>query len=271
MIGPLFAKLLRDSWLALVLLATGAALLPGLVLHALPSIPLEPFQRLLQLPFLRKLLMALAGADLAGALTPTGIAAFFFVHPVVAGMTWAFQIIYNTRVIAGEISSGTADLLFTLPIRRAHYLLAASTVWFGAGAVLSVAPLAGAFFGTLGVPDIEPLKLPDLFRVAAAAFAVYLAGGAVILFISACSSRRAVAVGAALAFLFVSDAVHFLAAFWPLFERLSVFSLLHYMQPLPIVNAHALPLRDITTMAAVALAFWIVAMVVFVRRDIRTG
>ncbi|MBU0637930.1 MAG: ABC transporter permease [Planctomycetes bacterium] len=90
---------------------------------------------------LRRLIQMMVGADLAENATPTGLMTVGFAHPLLYAFTWTLILTICTRVIAGEIDRGTADLLLTLPISRASLYVSVSLVWLVCGVPISVAPL----------------------------------------------------------------------------------------------------------------------------------
>ncbi len=266
----LIAKTVRDHgslFLLVFLAAVGVALL---VIVALSSAPIELMSQWMNLPWVRNLFRMLLGADIMDMLNRTSFAAFAFVHPMMLSLVWAFLIVICTRVPAGEVDRGTADLLLSLPVSRWGVYVSVSVVVFGCGALLAVAPWLGAWLSERVRDWPEPLLLGRLFLAAVNNLVAVWAVAGVGMAVSACCSRRGTAVAVLFAYLLGSFLLNFLATLWEPAERLVFLSLLNYYRPLIIIRDAGLDAGDMAVLAAVAVAGWLIGGVVFARRDIRT-
>jgi putative exporter of polyketide antibiotics len=241
-----------------------------LVIVAFSSTPIELLDQWINLPLVRNFIRMLLGADLKDMLNRTSFAAFAFVHPAMLSVTWAFVIVVCTSVPAGEVDRGTADLLLSLPISRWGIYVSLSVVVFSCATLLAFAPWLGACITEQIEEWPEPLQLNRLFLAAINGMAAVWAVVGVGLAVSACSSRRGVAVGLVLGWLLASFALNFLGALWEPAERLAFLSLLDYFRPLIIVRDGTLNLRHIAVLMAIAATGWILGAIIFARRDIRT-
>jgi ABC-2 type transport system permease protein len=218
--------------------------------------------------FIRRLLHAMVGADIGTELTPALLLSVGFVHPFVYALTWTLIVTFCTRGLVGEIDRGTADLLLTLPVSRMAVYVSVSVVWLGMGVVASAAPLIGVWLGVTCFPFWEPVQIGRFWIASVNLFALYLAIGGLTLMVSAWSSRRGVAVGMALGYLFFSVMAHFLGAFWRPAEVMSVVGVLEYYRPLAAVRTGAWPVTDLCVLIGVGLAAWGAGLIRYRRRDI---
>ncbi|MCK6456109.1 MAG: hypothetical protein L6Q92_06220 [Phycisphaerae bacterium] len=261
-------KTLRDSCVLIVLAVGAIVLFISLFSLAIDYSlhDMEQYFRKLP-PFVLQFLTLLAGADISRYMTPAGFMCVGFSHPVVHLVCWAFVTAFCTRVLAGEIDRGTADLLLTLPIGRARLYVTLTAAWSFVGVLLCVAPWVGAWIGQ-ALLDKGPFDLPRLAIVCVNLFALYLAVGASAFAISAAATRRGPAIGLISGALLVSFALNFLAVFWSPARRVAFLGVLDYYKPLPIVATGQWPWHDLAVLTATAVAAWTAGLVIFIRRDI---
>jgi ABC-type transport system involved in multi-copper enzyme maturation permease subunit len=219
-------------------------------------------------PFLKKLIAALAGADLASDVTITALMSLGMAHPILFALTWAFILTLCTRVIVGEIERGTADLLLTLPASRTSVFAAVSLVWAAVGLPFCAAPWCGisagrAIFAKAAEIDIQILWIPT-----ANLYALYLAIGCFTLAVGSFMTRRGVAIGIVLGILIAMFVLNFVTALVPGARPWGVLGMLNYYRPLESIRARALPTADIAVLLAIAAAAWTVGLVRFRTRDI---
>ncbi|HEY3243030.1 MAG TPA: ABC transporter permease [Phycisphaerae bacterium] len=219
-------------------------------------------------PMIRQLIGALVGADLAESVTPTGLVTVGLAHPLIYALTWTLLLSIGTRVIAGEVDRGTADLLMSLPVSRGSLYTSVSAAWMIASVVASFAPVVGIWIGQRVFPFWEPIEMSRLWLVAVNLLALDVGVSCVTLFVSTLVSRRGMAVAIALAGLLVSFLINFLVQLWPAVDRIGFLGLLHYYRPLAIVRSGALPWRDLFVLLGVALVAWLAGLWRFRRRDI---
>jgi ABC-2 type transport system permease protein len=268
MSAAVLRKTLRDSLPIVLLVFGGLVLFEILFMRAMGEIPAETGQSILQIPVLRNMIKLLVGADLLENLTATSLMSIGFIHPLLLTLNWALLLTVCTRVIAGEIDRGTADLLLTLPVSRISVYTSVSAVWISAGLLISYAPLLGAMLGEQRYWLWQPLQYDKLAILCVNLFAMYLAVGGITMLASATATRRGPAIGAVLAALLASFLLNFLAQYWKEVEVLDVFSILHYYKPLPVVRTGHWPVRDIAILCAIGAVAWMAGLIYFRRRDI---
>lgn len=266
----LLLKTLRDRTPLLVVLMLGIVALELAIARMLIELGanLAHVEVWLELPLIRNMLELILGADLLGDLTPTTSATFGLAHPMLWVLAWAMALTVGTGVLAGEMDSGTADLLLTLPISRRTVYVTTSTVLLFGTVLLSVTPLAGLWLGLRIWPPEQPVEFRRLWPVAANLAALNAAVAGVTMLVSSVVSRRGKAVGYVLGALLVSDLVNVLAQYWSVAKPISFLGFLHYYRPLLTVRSGQLPWDDILVLLALALSTWLAGLWYFCRRDI---
>jgi len=261
-------KTARDALLGWVIIVLTIIVFECLLVRALGSFAGELRDIWFSRAFLRHLIRALLGADLAGDFNATSLITVGLAHPFLYALVWGFVLATGTRVITGEIDRGTADLLLTLPLSRARIYASVSGVWALAGIPICLAPLVGVWLGNRISPMGEPLELYRLRIAPPNLYALYLAIGGGTMLVSAVGSRRGLAIAVVLGALLASFLLSFLAQFWTLAKNLSFLGVLHYYRPLETVQTQQWPLAQMGVLCAVGGALWLAGLWWFSRRDV---
>jgi ABC-2 type transport system permease protein len=199
------------------------------------------------------------------------VAALGWIHPVMLALCWGHAIVFWTRMPAGEIDEGTIDILLSLPVRRIKLFISESALWLAGGVALVVLSLAGHLFGAGFVGPEDRTEPSSLVIVVFNLLCLYLAFGGLACLISALSDRRGRAVGAAFAVALVFLVLQFIAQFWEPAKSIRFASPLNYYSPLFVLRDQTWPLRDMLVLTLAGAVLWLAAMILFVRRDIRTS
>jgi ABC-2 type transport system permease protein len=270
MMRGLFLRAVRESYL-LALLIGVALLLVDLLLGAiLPQVIDELNEVWMRLPFARTMVTAWLGVELAETMSAQLFLSILWVHPVVLSLVWAFELIFCTRVPAGEIDRGTIDILLGLPVSRRAVYLGETLVWLVAGVVLLGFLAAGYFIGTRGISaDMRP-NPGDVWMVIVNFSALYLAVGGLSYLISSMSNRRGRAIGAIFGILLASFLLNFIAQFWVPAKQLAFLGILNYYQPAVVLGDGVFPTSDILVLAIIGTVTWVAGGEVMARRSICT-
>lgn len=263
----IFRKALRDSGWLVLLVPIALVVFEVLVVRALSESGSESAGYWLHRPFTKRLLKMLLGSEL-GDITPTTLVTIGLAHPLLYALNWTLLLSVATRMTAGEIDRGTADLLLTLPVSRLTVYVSCSALWILAGIPASVAPLLGVYIGEWWAPLWEPVTFGPLWLLALNLLAMYLAVGGLTMLVSSAVSRRGSAIAVVLAGLLGSFLLNFLAAIWPAAERIAFLGLLHYYHPLPCIREGLVPVRDLVVLGSVGVVAWLVGALTYCRRDI---
>ena len=151
MISGLLQKTLRETWKQTLLFGLALLIVEALLTAVLPTLQKGLNEFLVTLPFIRTFLQALLGSDLGGNITAQMLQAIVWIHPVVLAIVWAQEIVFCTRVPAGEIDRGTIDVLLSWPASRRRILLCEAAVWLASGVLLVTMGFAGHCLAALSV------------------------------------------------------------------------------------------------------------------------
>jgi ABC-type transport system involved in multi-copper enzyme maturation permease subunit len=270
MIIGLLHKTLRETWLATVLFALALAVVERLLTFILPQVLEQIGETWAQLPFAKTLLSALLGMEMGDQVTARMMQAILWVHPVVLALVWAAEIIFCTRMPAGEIDRGTVDLLLGLPVARRTVYWCESAVCLASGAIILGSGSAGYFLGTAAMPQVQWPAPERVLLVLVNFYCVYVAVAGVAYLISALSSRRGRAVAAIFVLVLASFLLNFLAQFWEPARRVAFLGVLNYYQPAGILSEGSLSARHILVLLGTGLGAWLVGAEVMARRTICT-
>lgn len=266
----LVRRALCEMWpstllLGLVLMGVEAALA-----YVLPTFSSQISADWLQMAFVRNIMQAMLGTDVSDRIGPNLFHAMAWVHPVVLALTWAHALICCTRVPAGEVDNGTADVLLGLPVSRWEVFLSETSVWLVCGVAVIAVALAGNLLGGLALAPEQRPALALVVPVLSNFFCLYVAVGGITWLVSAFSNRRGRAMTIVFLILLVLFLLHYLAQFWSPLENIVFLSPLHYHRPVDILNSGVWPWGDMAVLSCIGGLTWIAAGFVFARRDLCT-
>lgn len=266
----LIIRAFRELWsttlvLGLVLMGVEAALA-----FVLPKFGSQISQEWLQMDFARGIMQAMLGAEIGDRIGPQMFQAMAWVHPVVLALAWAHAVVCCTRVPAGEVDRGTADVLLGLPVSRWEVFLSETLVWLGCGAAMLAAALAGNLLGGLALPSEQRPQLSRILLVLLNFFCLYGAVGGLAWLVSSLSDRRGRAMTIVFLILLALFLLNYLAQFWQPLEKFVILSPLHYHRPVNVLGSGAWPWRDMGVLTGVGGVMWLAGGVVFARRDLCT-
>jgi ABC-2 type transport system ATP-binding protein len=264
----LVLKSFRDARVLVAAALIVVALFEVLFVLAMKNIAPEMIGFLRRFEFLRRLFQTLISFDLSAGASPTALVVLGLLHPFLSAVTWATLVTIGTRLPAGEIDRGTADLLLSLPVTRASVYVSASVVGLLTGLSLAAATWAGVALGTLLVPFPEPVDLTRIGIANVNQAALLLAISGTTALVSCLVNRRGLAVAIVVALLLTSFLANFLAAFLPLVEAVEFLGFLHYYRPVDAVRGGRWPVRDVCLLGAVAAVTWTAGLLVFRRKDV---
>jgi len=266
----LLLRALRESLpttlvIGLVFLVVEAAL--GFVL---PKFGAQMSQDWLQMDFARGIMQAMVGAEIADRMGPQMFQSMAWVHPVALALVWAHAIISCTRIPAGEVDRGTADVLLSLPVSRLEVWISETVVWLCSGVAVLGLGLLGNVFGGLGCPPEQRPQLNRVLIVLLNLFCLYVSVGGLAWLISSFSNRRGRAMTVVFLLLLSLFLLNYLAQFWQPLEKFVFLSPLHYHRPVAVLGNGAWPWKDIGVLLGAGGVMWACGAMVFIRRDLCT-
>lgn len=238
--------------------------------YVLPTFSRQFSMQILRVEFVRNMIKAMLGTDLAEGIGPELFVAMPWVHPVVLAIVWAHAIILCTRVPAGEVDRGTIDVLLGLPVSRWNLYASESILWIASAGLLLLFAITGNMLGSLRVQEIPPPEPRRLVIVLVNLLCLSIAVGAAGWFFSALSDRRGRAMGVVFVLVVASFLLNYLAQFWEPAIDVAFLGMLRYYRPLFILRDGTWPLRDIAVLMGVAALLWISGGIIFSRRDLST-
>jgi ABC-type transport system involved in multi-copper enzyme maturation permease subunit len=269
-ISGLLQKTLRETWKQTLLFGLALLIVEALLTAVLPTLQKGLNEFLVTLPFIRTFLQALLGSDLGGNITAQMLQAIVWIHPVVLAIVWAQEIVFCTRVPAGEIDRGTIDVLLSWPASRRRIFLCEAAVWLASGVLLVTMGFAGHCLAALSVRAEGEPPASRVLLVLFNLYCVYIAVGGLAYFLSAMSDRRGRAMAAVFAVVLASFLLSFVALIWPPAERLAPLGILSYYQPAQILAIGRAPWGNMAWLVAAGAILWLAACETFARRNICT-
>lgn len=267
--------LLRKIWMEarwpVVWFSVGLALVMGILTALLPKV-LGNIDAIFQkMPMVKPLITALLGVDPGDRMSAELSQAFLWVHPTVLTLLWAHEVMYCSRLPAGEIDRGTADFLMCLPVSRWKLFVAESIGWIGSGVIILCAGYAGHLAASSTLQPGMKLTTANTLMVMLNLGALYLAVGSFAFLISTVSDRRGRAIGVVFAVLLASFLLNFLAQFVEWAKELSPWlSVMEYYRPAIIIQNGLFPWSNVGTLLGLTAIFWTLAGICFSRRSICT-
>jgi ABC-type transport system involved in multi-copper enzyme maturation permease subunit len=223
-----------------------------------------------KMPIVKPLITALLGVDPGDQMSSQLSQAFLWVHPTVLTLIWAHEIMYCSRMPAGEIDRGTADFLLCLPVSRWKVFLAETIGWLISGTSILSFGYAGHLVASLLVQSDMRLSVAHTMMVMANLAAVYLAAGSFAFLLSALSDRRGRAIGVVFALMLASFLLNFLAQFQEWAKSVSWLSFMDYYRPAIIIQTGKFPWTDVGILLFLAAVFWLTSGLIFRNRSICT-
>lgn len=263
-------KSIYETGLLTLLCGTGVLIFEIFLVYVITTYQELLTGELMQIEYIRNMMESLVGTELPPGVGPSAFGTIVWVHPLILIITWTHAIALLTRLPAGEVDRGTIDLLLSLPLSRRSLYVSETFVWVVSGAFLMAMLLLGNVLGHQLAPSEDP---PGLIRSAGVAlnfYALYLAVGALALFISTMSDRRGRAIGGTFAVVASGFLWNFIGPYWEPADRFSFLSPLSYYRPVSILQDGIFPTTDLAILLAVALFFWTAGAATFIRRDICT-
>jgi ABC-type transport system involved in multi-copper enzyme maturation permease subunit len=267
--GLLF-KSIRETWPTTLFFALPLFFVTMLLGFVMPKFQSQLSMQIMGMPFFRDLVSAMLGSDVSGGIGPEMFAAIAWVHPVVLALVWGHAMVLAVRLPAGEVESGTIDILVALPVSRWQVFGVSSFVALVGSVALVTSALFGNVIGAMLGGNAFGIPFERYVPVAVNLLAMTVAVGSFASLASAFSSRRGRALSVALLVVLVSFLVNYLARFWEPAHTIAWLSVLQYHQPVRVLQSGAWPWLDIVVLVGATAGLWVAAGLVFARRDLAT-
>ena len=199
---------------------------------------------------------------------PANYLAFGYFHPIFLGLGSAFVVSKASDIVAGEIERGTLVFSLARPISRWVWLTTKSLEVVVSLAIVVAFAVLGTWLGLMLTPldtSIE-IEIWPFVQIGLNAYFLFLGLGGVALLISAFSQSAAQVAGIATAFALLAFVADFLSAL-PILNWLAILSPFRYYDPQSLLTA-PLPLNSVAPLLIVTIANYLLALLIFQRRDI---
>ena len=197
-----------------------------------------------------------------------GYLAIGFRHPLFLIVLSAFAISTASGALAREIEQRTILMVLARPLHRYQVVLGKGIESFMLLALLVVAMLGGTFIGVAISGLSDSVSAGPMFLIALNALFLALAVMGYSYLFSALSSDggRATLLSTGVTLIFFL--MDFIAGLFDVMEPLGPASIFHYYDPLSIAVDSSFPFLDAGVLLATAVITFVVALMVFQRRDI---
>ena len=267
----IFRKTCFDSAWSLALSAGGLVAFVIMFVWAMLNMGTQILEFVAQFPFIRKIFEMGFGINVDGDVSMNILFAVVFTHAVVLALTWTVIIAATTRVTAGEIERGTADMLLSLPVNRTEVYISTTLAWVLIAGILSACPVGGIGIAAQVFETEEAVELSKYLAPALNFCCLNLAVGGISSLISCCLNRRGLAVGTTVAALLTSAVLTFLEPFIEFIKTIRFLSLLNYFRPVDIVRTGEWPMSQMLTLVILGTVAWTAGLILFARKDIPTA
>ncbi|MCI0486317.1 MAG: hypothetical protein L0229_06925 [Blastocatellia bacterium] len=258
-------KRVRTLILVMGLLLAGFQVFLTLVARSLHNT--DAFEQVAEIvpDFVRQLM----GPSFIGLMSFGGIISIGYFHLAIMGSLVGLTIALATEC-ASEIETGFMDLILARSLAR-HWVITRSIAALSVCTVfVLVMMMAGTYAGLYWLaPEGAKWPAPHIIRSLAINLgALMMCWGGVALAIAAASRRRSVAGSFAGLFALATFLLDYVARAWQPAEKAAWLSPFRYYAPMDIVMELEVPGRNLWVLVGIALAGFIIAYVLFSRRDI---
>ena len=212
-------------------------------------------------------LQALSGSREGDILSPQGWISFGFSHPLYLTVTLAVAVSIAAGVIAGEVETGRAELIFTRPVTRSRFYTSGLALWAIAQLIVIVACGAGALLGGALSTQVRDAGLVSLMLAPLQYLPLALLVASVAFLSSARARTRAAALAPPIAFVVFAYLVNFTAGVASGLAWMRWLTPFGYYDPYGAVTG-GLQWAKAGGLAAVAIVLLLAGRAAFERRDL---
>ena len=259
----------HEIWLATLLFLIAFAALEALLLKIYPDL-FANYQDLFKTGFMKNMLKAILGTEISDKVGPELPKALMWSHPILLAMLFGHAILLFTRIPAGEIGSGTIDILMSLPVSRTTIFLSNTICCLLAGLAIILAGFLSHLIVSQTAPPDYRIAPGVLTSIAANLYCLYFAVTGIISWVTSLCSLRVKAVGISFAILVSFDLIDYISQFWKPAKNLSYFTTWHYYDSLKTLNEQTWPWCNITILLLIGIVFHSLSLITFKKRNICT-
>lgn len=266
----LLYKTMREITLITVICGIGLFIFEAAVTYIFWTYQEEFTGDVLQIQFISDIVNSMIGARMGGAIGPSTLQSLAWVHPLVLALFFTQVVTACTRIPAGEIDAGTADVLLALPVSRWTIYCHEAIAWLASGLALVTMAFLGYRFGSLFIPSEGRIPIRNILTILLNLYALYVFVGAMASCFAARASSRGRAVGVSVGVLLVFFIWNFLGQYWGPSARIEWLNILSYYKPMPMLDDATIPWKNLAVLSISASILWTLGGIQFHRRDIST-
>ncbi len=268
--SAIWKKALADAWRQLLISAILLALFAWMFVWLQSLIKLGAWVNILNI--LPDFVEKIAGVPLADLASPQGRLSIIYLHLVTVLICIGWAVGRGTDTVGGGISRGTLELVVTLPVRRVSVLLIPAVISTIGAAILALSLWLGNWLGLVTVDFGADVSIIEFLPGAVNLFFMVFALSGVTTFLSSLDNNRFRTMWLAVAFFIVSGMLDMVASLWEPGSWMAYCSFLTVFDPQRLIllgtDGLETSLRYNGILSAVGLGGYLVAVVVFSRRDI---
>ena len=211
---------------------------------------------------------ALLGDQLFAQFSVEGAVAFGYLHPLVLTMSIIVAILLPARHIAGEVETGTLELVFALPLRRSTITL---SLWLFSGVALLGIVIGGWVGSGVGFwlfPEVRGVPMWGIAKAGISLWLLVFAISSYTLLFSAYARESGPATLRAAGLTLLFFFLNILVLVWPAIDFLKYFTLFHYHRPQQLMMDESLLGLNVAVPVLVIIVCGALAVRQVNRRDI---
>ena len=212
------------------------------------------------------LFSAFAGTSDANIFAPASFLAFGFTHPLFLVLALASAVSVGVGAVAGDVESGRAEFLYSLPVRRSLIVDARAIAAVIIELAVVVAAVIGAEIGRFVSSDLSGVSVYVPLRVSIQLLPLLALFSAIAFAASAFSHTRAEAMGLAVAAAAGAYLVNVISLLWSKISVVGRFDPFHYFQATRA--ASSINVADALGLLGVAILVYVLGRMRLERRDL---
>ncbi|MFP6584808.1 MAG: ABC transporter permease subunit [Candidatus Hydrogenedentota bacterium] len=266
----LLHKSIREISPVTLICGTGLFFFEMLVTYVFWTYQKEFMGDFMQIEFFSNIINTMVGSKAGTTVGPATLQSLAWIHPLVLSLFFAHVITTATRVPAGEVDSGTADVLLSLPVSRWTLYTHEAIVGMGSGLFLIGMALLGHLVGNQFIPAEGRIPFDHVLVIVVNLFMLYICVGSIACLLSTYANSRGRAVGGSVGILIAFLLWNFVEQYWEPADKIAFLNILSYYKPAPILDTGVVPWRDMTVLLGISGLLWGLGGAHFHRRDINT-
>ena len=238
--GRVFWASLRGAGRPLLFVTLGTAAFFYLVLLSFPSFigqGGEGFTEFFREP--PRYIQAFLGGS-ADFLEPSGWIVVGMTHPVILALQTAGALMVASGAVATELERGTLELVLSRPVGRTPFLSAKMAASLGTVTIVQIGGVVGTLIARWTIPEVSAVTVGDILLAFLGSWVLFGAVAMVGVLISAGSSLRGRATGAAVGVVVAGFFANFMASLIDEIDWLRYASPFHYFRPGDLMRGEGL-------------------------------